>query len=84
MWRNYILYLLPFQVQKLGFLNIDCLEPCTSMRIRQPEGLYGKVYEEIVSHKKPSSIATGKCKGVKFVILKCMGMSPCHHPHVDI
>ena len=50
------------QVKKLGFLNIDGLEPSKAMIDMQPRGLYGNVYKEPISHAKPCTIETGESK----------------------
>ncbi|XP_072018351.1 uncharacterized protein [Amphiura filiformis] len=51
--------LLGFEMKKLGFENIDGLEPVEDMIKMQPSGIYGKLYRELISKEKTTSIPTG-------------------------
>ncbi|XP_072018207.1 uncharacterized protein [Amphiura filiformis] len=50
---------LGIQMKKVGFENIDGLEPVEDMIKNQPEGVYGKIYRELISKESPTSIPTG-------------------------
>ncbi|XP_072018203.1 uncharacterized protein [Amphiura filiformis] len=39
------------EIKKLGFENVDGLEPLEVMIEKQPEGVYGKVYKEKITGK---------------------------------
>ncbi|XP_072018206.1 methyltransferase-like protein 27 [Amphiura filiformis] len=51
--------LLGFEMKKLGFENIDGLEPLEDMINMQISGIYGKLYRELISKETPTSIPTG-------------------------
>lgn len=50
---------LAVEVKKLGFHNIDCVEPSKNMIANQPEGLFRKIYQEIISSEQPCTIKSG-------------------------
>ncbi|XP_072014838.1 uncharacterized protein [Amphiura filiformis] len=50
--------LLGIEMKKLGFQNIDGLEPVEDMVKMQPDGIYGKLYREFIGNNNPSSIPT--------------------------
>ncbi|XP_072018204.1 uncharacterized protein [Amphiura filiformis] len=44
------------EIKKFGFENIDSLEPLQAMIEKQPKGIYGKVYKEMISGEETTSI----------------------------